>query len=90
MWQITSLVLPKISDWKAGIPIPGKVETAIQLGIRIQFGDVGLAQVTPFGACCVFSTSQIWAASRIFTQSVQGSSTSLGSGEPNRASFSKN
>ena len=32
----------------------GEDETAIRLGIKSQFGDVGLVWVTPVGASCVF------------------------------------
>lgn len=32
----------------------GEAETAVRLGIKSQFGAVGLAQVTPFGASCLF------------------------------------
>ena len=32
----------------------GEDETAIRLGIKSQFGDVGLVWVTPDGASCVF------------------------------------
>ena len=31
----------------------GEDETAIRLGIKSQFGDVGLVRVTPVGASCV-------------------------------------
>lgn len=35
----------------------GETETAIRLGIKYWFGDVDLAQRTPFGASCLFSTN---------------------------------
>ena len=30
-----------------------EAETAIRLGIKSQFGDIDLAQVTPFRTCCL-------------------------------------
>lgn len=39
----------KDPDWPLKITSLGKVGTANRLGIKSQFGDVGLTQVTPFG-----------------------------------------
>ena len=48
--QINSLVLQV--DWFK-IPLLEKVETGINFNIVSRFGDLGLAQVTPFWACCL-------------------------------------
>ena len=37
-----------------GIPVLGKFETTVRLGIKSWFGDIGLAQVAPFWAACFF------------------------------------
>ena len=40
-------------DWLK-ITSLGEAETAIRSGIKSWFADVDLAQVTPFGVCCLF------------------------------------
>ena len=42
----------KILDWLIKITFLGEIETAIGLDIKFQFS-MGLAQVTPFWACCL-------------------------------------
>lgn len=53
--QITSVVLTRTfqTDWLK-ITFLGEAETLVKLSIKSQFGDLGLAQVTPFGDCCFF------------------------------------
>lgn len=51
---ITSLVLPGNSRGLAKVTSPGEVRTTVRLGIKSWFADVDLAQVTPFGVCCLF------------------------------------
>ena len=43
-----------ISDWPVEITFLGKAEIAIGLGIKSQFVDVGLTQVTAFWAFRLF------------------------------------
>ena len=45
-WEIPHLLVK--------IPILGKVEITVRFGIKSWFGDMGLAQVTPFWTCCFF------------------------------------
>ena len=52
--QITSLVLTRKSQTGIEMTFLGDIETAIRLGIKFRLGNVGLAQVIPFGACCLF------------------------------------
>lgn len=56
MWQVTSFVpTRKFQTDQLRLLLLGKVGTAIDLGIiKPCFGDVGLAQVTPFWAYCFF------------------------------------
>ena len=49
----------KITDWLLKTPFLEKLESVIRLGIKLQFGDVGLAQVTPFWASFFFSTLNV-------------------------------
>ena len=44
----------EILDWLVKIMILGEKETEFMLGIKSQFGDMSLAQVTPFQAYCLF------------------------------------
>ena len=43
-----------IPNWLVKTTFWGETESATRLGIKFQFDDVGLAQVTPFAACCLF------------------------------------
>ena len=54
-WLVLTLVVP---DWVAKVLVWGEVETVIKLDTKSQFGYVGLAQVTPFGACCLFFNNE--------------------------------
>ena len=55
-YQVDSLTSAhqNIPDWLFKIKFLGEAESAVRLGIKSQFGDVGLAQMTPFGACYRF------------------------------------
>lgn len=55
-----------IPDWLIKITFLGQTESAIRLGIKSQFDDVGLAQVTPYGACFLFLTKGTFYISMIF------------------------
>lgn len=39
--------------WLVTIPLPGEAETTVKLGIGSVSVTWGLAQVAPFGACCL-------------------------------------
>ena len=43
----------RIPNWLVKTTFWGEIESATRLGIKFQFDDVGLAQVTQFVACCL-------------------------------------
>lgn len=52
----------EIPDWLVKIPVLGKFEATVSLGLKSWFGDMGLAQVAPFWAACFIflRTEKLW------------------------------